>query len=154
MKLKTFHHNSQLLVSCMDNSIKLYYTDSQFKEKLSFYGHSLPVRDFDLSSDDQLMASISADKSIRIWDTDFGNCRKIINKAHDIGVSSIRIMRDSHYAITAGKDDFVKFWDLDTFELVMRFESEMGQQIKNLAFSSIGDLICCAGSNKMIRVFE
>lgn len=73
------------------------------------------------------MATISADKSIRIWDTDFGNCRKIINKAHDEGVSSLKIMKDSHYAITSGKDNLIKFWDLDSFELIMRFESEMGK---------------------------
>lgn len=35
-------------------------------------------------------------------------------------------MKNTHYAISSGKDNFVKFWDLDTFELIMRFESEMG----------------------------
>lgn len=35
-------------------------------------------------------------------------------------------MKNTHYAISSGKDNFVKFWDLDSFELIMRFESEMG----------------------------
>jgi len=90
---------------------------------------------------------------MRIWDTDFGNCRKILNKVHDDGVYKITIMKDTHYALTSGKDNYVKFWDLDSFEMVMRFECEMGKQIRALAFSSIGDFFVCAGVNKTIRLF-
>lgn len=63
-------------------------------------------------------------------------------------------MKDTHYAITSGKDNYVKFWDLDSFEMVMRFECEMGKQIRALAFSSIGDFFVCAGVNKTIRLFQ
>lgn len=38
------------------------------KEKLSLYGHSLPIVDFDISNDDYLIATISNDKTIRVWD--------------------------------------------------------------------------------------
>lgn len=63
-------------------------------------------------------------------------------------------MKDTHYALTSGKDNYVKFWDLDSFEMVMRFECEMGKQIRALAFSSIGDFFVCAGVNKTIRLFQ
>ena len=99
------------------------------------------------------MASVSADKTIRIWDTDFGNCRRIINKAHDIGIYNILILKDTHYGLTSGKDNFVKFWDLDTFELIMRFESEMGDSIKALVVGRIGDVFFCGGKNKIIRSY-
>lgn len=79
------------MVSMMDNSIKCLFAEN-FKEKVSFYGHALPIVDFDISNDDYVLASISADKSIRVWDTKFGNCRRIINKAHDKGVYQIRIL--------------------------------------------------------------
>lgn len=66
----------------------------------------------------------------------------------------IRILRDTHYAISSGKDNFVKYWDLDSFELVMRFECEMGRQIRAIVFSSIGDFFACGGVNKTIRIFQ
>lgn len=99
------------------------------------------------------MASVSADKTIRIWDTDFGNCRRIINKAHDKGIFKIIILKDTHYALTSGKDNYIKFWDLDTFELIMRFETEMGDSIKALIAGRIGDIFYYGGNNKVIRCY-
>ena len=100
------------------------------------------------------MASVSNDKTIRVWDTDFGNCRRIINKAHEIGIHKIVLLKDTHYALTCGKDNFVKFWDLDTFELAMRFEAEMGNNIKALAVGKIGDVFFSGGNNKCIRGYQ
>lgn len=143
---------SQLMVSFVDNSIKVYHSDS-FKEHVSLYGHALPVVDFDISTDGYILASISNDKTIRIWDRDFGNCRRIINKVHENGVYSLKIFSETHYALTCGKDGLIKFWDLDSFEMIMVFEHIMGESVRNLAISSIGDFFVAAGINRTIRKY-
>ncbi len=142
------------LISFLDNTIILFKDQERLKDNVVFYGHSLAIKDFDISTDDYLMASVSSDKSIRLWDTDFGNCRRIINKAHDDDINKISIIRDTHYALTVGKDNYIKFWDLDTFQLAMRFEASMGANIRALTSSSIGDFFVIGGTNKTLRIFS
>jgi U3 small nucleolar RNA-associated protein 12 len=150
--MKTNPNGDYLLISLMDNSLHIRHTDT-LKLHLKIYGHSLPITDFDCSSDEYLLATVSSDKSLRIWDKDFGNCRRIINKCHDVAPTQIRILKDTHYALTTGKDQFVKFWDLDTFELVMRFECLGDGSIGALALSSIGHFFIIGTLGKSLRKF-
>lgn len=57
--------------------IKMFYSDSH-KLYLEFYGHSLPITTFTITSDSYLLLSGSVDKTVKIWGTDFGNCRRSI----------------------------------------------------------------------------
>lgn len=99
-------------VSLLNYSINIYYSDSD-KQYLSLYGHKLPALSFDISSDDQLLISGSADKNIKIWGMDFGNCHKSIF-AHQNSIMSIKIVKDTHYFFSASKDNIIKYWDGDT----------------------------------------
>lgn len=150
--MKMTPNGEHLLVSMMDNSLHVRHSDS-LNMYLKIYGHSLPITDFDCSNDEYLLATVSSDKSLRIWDKDFGNCRRIINKAHDVCPFQIKIVRDTHYALTSGRDNFVKFWDLDSFELVMRFESLGQGAIYSLGLSSIGHFFVTGSSGKSLRKF-
>lgn len=53
------------IVSLLDSSIKVFYSDSD-KLFLTLYGHKLPVLAIDVSSDNTLLVSGSADKNLRI----------------------------------------------------------------------------------------
>ncbi len=106
-----------LFISYNDNTVRMHFSDT-LKERLSFYGHALPVTDFDISSDDYVVATVSSDKSLRIWDSEFGNCRKIITRAHGNAIHCIAIVKNTHYALTGGNLPSINFWDLDTFELI------------------------------------
>ena len=73
-----FSHNGEYyIVSLLDSTIKVYFSDSD-KLFLTMYGHKLPALSFDISNDDLLLVSGSADKNIKIWGMDFGNCHKSI----------------------------------------------------------------------------
>ena len=50
-----------LAVSLMDNTVKIFFEDT-LKFFLSLYGHKLPVMGLDISSDDTLLVTASADK--------------------------------------------------------------------------------------------
>jgi len=64
-------------MALLDNSIRSKFCDSN-KLHMNFYGHKMPVLSIDISSDDILMASASADKYIRIWGMDFGDCHRAL----------------------------------------------------------------------------
>lgn len=82
---KFFPSGKYYAVALLDNSIQIYYSDSD-KSFLSLYAHKLPVMSFDVSSDNALLLSGSADKNIKLWGTDFGNCHRSIF-AHDGSVT-------------------------------------------------------------------
>jgi len=134
----------------IDNSVRLYYCNSK-KTMMNFYGHKMPVLCFDISSDNILMVSGSADKYLKIWGMDFGDCHKSLH-AHTGPVTQVQFIKDTHYIISASRDGSIKYWDGDTKTLIHDIEAHMGD-IWTLVVSSIGDFVITAGSDKVVRVF-
>lgn len=119
---------------------------------MSFYGHKMPVLSCDISSDNTLLVSGSADKYIKIWGMDFGDCHKSL-LAHKEPVTQVKFVRDTHYIISTGRDGMVKYWDGDTKVLVHEIDAHIGD-IWTLGMSSIGDYFVTAGSDKILRLFK
>lgn len=44
----------------------------------SLYGHKLPVMCMDMSDDNELIATGSADKTVKLWGLDFGDCHRCV----------------------------------------------------------------------------
>lgn len=73
-----FSNNGKILgVSNLNNKINIYQVSSG-AHLMSLYGHSLPVKFFDFSSDDRSLLSCSADKLIKLWGVEYAECRKTI----------------------------------------------------------------------------
>jgi U3 small nucleolar RNA-associated protein 12 len=83
---------------------------------LSLYGHNLPVLAFDMSSDDTILVSGSADKNLKVWGMDYGNIQKSIF-AHDDSITAIKFVKDTHYFFSGSKDGTFKYYDADTVNL-------------------------------------
>jgi len=66
----------------------------------------------DISDDNQLIATVSADKNIKLWGMDFGDCHKSIY-AHNDTIVSVKFVKNTHYFFTASKDKTIKYWDGD-----------------------------------------
>ncbi|KAG2379221.1 hypothetical protein C9374_007360 [Naegleria lovaniensis] len=105
-----------LALSLLDNTVKIFYLDTM-KFFLSLYGHKLPIKCLDISSDEQLIVTGSDDKNIKIWGLDFGDCHRSL-LAHEQGISAIKFIPDTHYFFSVSKDGNVKYWDGDKFELI------------------------------------
>jgi U3 small nucleolar RNA-associated protein 12 len=134
----------------LNNKINIYYSDSD-KLFLSLYGHKLPVMCFDISSDNTLVVSASADKNVKIWGMDFGDCHRSI-WAHDDSITQVRFVKDTHYFITVSKDKSCKFWDGDKFILVMDWNDHYSE-IWALCLSSIGDFFVTGGNDMAMRAY-
>ncbi|MES1903381.1 MAG: Dip2/Utp12 protein, partial [Paramarteilia canceri] len=80
------------------------------KNRLTLYGHKLPVQCLDSSSDSKLIASGSLDKDLKVWGTNFGDCH-FSKFAHKDGVVSLKFKPDSNYCFTGGKDGLIKVWN-------------------------------------------
>ena len=138
-------------VALLDNTVKVFFDDS-LKFFLSLYGHKLPVLCMDISDDNTLLVTGSADKNIKLWGLDFGDCHKSIF-AHGDSVMSIRFVPKTHYFFTAGKDNLVKYWDGDTFEQILSLPAHHGE-VWGVVVSSLGDMAISASHDRSLRVWE
>lgn len=62
-------------VALLDSTVKVFYENS-LRFFLSLYGHKLPVMALDISDDNEIIATASADKTVKIWGLDFGDCHR------------------------------------------------------------------------------
>jgi U3 small nucleolar RNA-associated protein 12 len=131
--------------------MKVCYLDT-LKLSLNLYGHKLPILSFDISSDNNLLVSASADKNIKIWGMDFGDIHKSIF-AHQDSITCVRWVKDTHYFMSCSKDKEVKFYDGDTYDEVFVFDNFFGE-VWGLAISSIGDFFVAVSADKCIRVWR
>lgn len=123
-----------IVASLLDCTIKVYKTKTM-KFYLSLYGHKvlkllakkyffftllieqLPALTLDVSEDEQLLVSGSADKNVKVWGLDFGDCHRSLF-AHDDTVTSVVFQHKTHYFFTAGKDGLIKQWNADKVLLI------------------------------------
>eukprot|EP00916_Digyalum_oweni_P022032 GHVL01036514.1.p1 GENE.GHVL01036514.1~~GHVL01036514.1.p1 ORF type:complete len:905 (-),score=199.96 GHVL01036514.1:1014-3728(-) len=144
-------NSKYLAVSLLDNTIRLYFTDSM-KMQFSLYGHKLPVNSLSISDDSMLVASGSSDKSIKIWGVDFGDMHFSL-RAHEEAVIKVEFLPSTHYLASISKDGDVKIWDIDKRVMITKLSGHIGE-IWALGIGPDGSFLVTAGSDKSIRIWE
>ncbi|GMH77433.1 hypothetical protein TrST_g9197 [Triparma strigata] len=76
-------------------------------------GHLAPVKDIEITPDDQKVASGSEDKTIKVWDIEKGTLLATL-EGHEAEITSISIRAGGDYLASGSKDKTWKLWTLDT----------------------------------------
>ena len=149
------HHRSRqklmLAVALLDCTVKVFHEDS-LKFALSLYGHRLPVLTMDISDDNSLLVTGSADKNMKVWGMDFGDCHKSFF-AHDAAVMCTRFVPKTHYVFTAGKDGRLRYWDADKFDMILSIDAHVGQAWC-VEVANDGSFVVTCGHDKSLRFWE
>ena len=136
-----------------DNTIKIYYFDTM-KFHLSLYGHKMPVTQYDISSDGNLIVSGGLDKSIKIWGMDYGDCHKTLPAHNDI-ITCVKFIQDTHFFISCSKDCTIKYYDADTFEFIQLLNNDLFcNQFLYLDINSEGTQIISSCNDNSIKIFN
>src|ERR1051325_3923615 len=102
----------------------------------------------DISSDNKLIVTGSADKNVKIWGLDFGDCHKSFF-AHQDSVMQVGFIphpqeqEEKRTVFSAGKDGVIKSWDGDKFEQIQKMEGHHGE-VWAMAISQTGETIVTA----------
>jgi len=153
-----------LALSLLDSTVKIFYSDT-LKFFLSLYGHKLPVLSLDISGDNKLCVTVSADKNAKIWGLDFGDCHRSLF-AHEESVVGVAFEKGdqgggllggregkSHHFWTCAKDGKLKYWDGDRFQCIQTMSGHHGD-VSSIAVGSKGTLVVSAGVDRSIRIWE
>ncbi|OII73574.1 WD40 repeat-containing protein [Cryptosporidium ubiquitum] len=154
LAVKFTPNGKYLIVSLLDSTVLVLHSDT-LKQFLVLYGHSLPVACLDISHDNTIVATGSADKTIKIWGLDFGNIQRSFH-AHNECVTQVCFVRDTHYLVSTARDGSLKLWDTDKGELItiLHQKSTYGQvPILCLGLTFDGDRIICGFLDRTIRVW-
>ncbi|KII64692.1 WD repeat-containing protein 3 [Thelohanellus kitauei] len=133
------------------NDVKLFYDDT-LKYCLTLYGHKLPVNCIDISSDNEIIVTGSADNSVKIWGLTFGDCRKSIH-AHSSSINCLKFVPETHYFFSCSSDSSIKYWDGDTFQNILELKRH-GKSVPSFALNSDGDLLISISKDCSIRIWE
>jgi U3 small nucleolar RNA-associated protein 12 len=144
-------HKLLLAVALLDCTVKIFFDDT-LKFSLSLYGHKLPVMSIDISSDDTVIATASADKNVKLWGLDFGDCHKSIF-AHADTVTCVKFVRGTHHLFTCGRDGAVKHWDGDSHDLILELKGHV-DAAWCAAVSQDGDFVLTGGEDRSLRCWE
>ena len=147
----SYLNDIKYIVCTEDKIIQVLYSDTG-KPFLSLYGHSLPIRSYDTSTDCNLLVTGSADKDIKLWNLDFGDVKKSIF-AHSEAVTVVKFCKDTHYFFSGSQDGHLKYWDGDTGQLILDLE-ESTQMIRDIVVSSAGDYMVAGGNDTGFRVWR
>lgn len=137
-----------IAVALLDCTVKVFHDDS-LKFFVSLYGHKLPVMSMDISSDDTMIVTASADKNVKLWGLDFGDCHKSIF-AHQDSIMAVRFVQKTHYFFTASKDKTICYWDGDHFERILKIDNEHFGEVWGLAVSNDGSFVVSCSQDRSI----
>ncbi|KAG1651938.1 WD repeat-containing protein 3 [Nymphon striatum] len=149
--VKLSHDGKLIAVSLQNSKVLLFFTDS-FKFFGSLYGHKFPVLNMDISEDNTLIATGSADKHLNIWSLYHCDCNKSIF-AHDDNITSVQFIPKTHYVVTGSKDGVVKQWDADNFQKIISLTGHH-ESVWAVAVSPDGQYIASASHDKSLRLWN
>lgn len=122
----------------------------------------------DITTDEALIVTASADKNVKIWGLDFGDCHKSIF-AHKGSITCVQFVKDTHYFFTVGKDGAVKYWDGDNVSIfnvsifIYLYQFECIQEVREeaphsplwaVSVSDDGSRVLAAGHERAIWVYS
>lgn len=116
-------------------------------------GHSDRITSINLSANDDIAVSSSADGTMRLWNLETGICLRTLN-GHNGRVSACLLTDDGRFVVSGGaQDGTIRVWEVATGKC-LRIFSEYSSGISHLCLSSNGGWLLSAQYNKTIRLLR
>ncbi|EUD69446.1 hypothetical protein C922_00309 [Plasmodium inui San Antonio 1] len=137
-----------ICVGYLNNLIEVLYSDT-LKLHLTLYGHSLPITCMDISKDNTVLASSSADKFLFLWNIEYGSIMKRMHTNCDV-VTKVHFFNKSNNLISISRDGFIKMWDAIKFQCICTMDGNFGV-LTSLAINTEDNYFLTSGTHRSIR---
>lgn len=121
------------------------------REKLSLYGHKLPVVGMDISTDGTILVTAATDKTVKVWGLEFGDCRRSFWFASSLP-RCVLFQPKTHLFFTGSMDGIITYWDCDRLDSVASLNST-GSSVRFLGTSSDGEILLSVSEDRMFRLW-
>ncbi|CAI7722407.1 U3 small nucleolar RNA-associated protein 12, putative [Plasmodium vivax] len=140
-----------ICVGYMNNLIEVLYSDT-LKLHLTLYGHSLPITCMDISKDNTVLASSSADKFLFLWNVEYGSITKRMHTNCDV-LTKLLFFNKSNHLISVSRDGFIKMWDAIKFQCICTLDGNFGV-LTSLAINAEDNYFLTSGTHRSIRCWS
>lgn len=114
--------------------------------------HLGTIWSIDLSPDNQMIASASADKTVKIWDRQTGAILQNLTD-HQDQVYAVVFSPDGQRLVTASQDKTIKIWQVETGELLNTLTGHL-EGVRSLAMSADGKIIISGSLDDTVKVWN
>ncbi|CAA9989669.1 TRAP-like protein [Plasmodium knowlesi strain H] len=137
-----------ICVGYLNNLIEVLYSDT-LKLHLTLYGHSLPITCMDISKDNTVLASSSADKFLFLWNIEYGSITKRMHTNCDV-LTKVVFFNKSNNLISVSRDGLIKMWDAIKFQCICTMDGNFGV-LTSLAINIEDNYFLTSGTHRSIR---
>lgn len=114
--------------------------------------HLATIWSVDVSPDNQIIASASADKTVKIWDRKTGAILQNLTD-HQDQVYAVVFSPDGQLLVTASQDKTIKIWQVETGELLNTLTGHL-EGVRSLAMSSDGKILVSGSLDNTVKVWN
>lgn len=144
---------SERMVLCaalMDCTVRCIDLNTN-REKLSLYGHKLPVVGMDISTDGTILVTAATDKTVKVWGLEFGDCRRSFWCSSSLP-RCVLFQPKTHFFFTGAMDGVITYWDCDRLDSVAPL-NDSGSSVRFLGASSDGEILVSVSEDRMFRLW-
>jgi eukaryotic-like serine/threonine-protein kinase len=141
----------RLAAAGWDRLIHLYGTDD-WREILTFRGHTRPIMSVAFRPDGRTLASAGLDRTARLWDVATGREVRTL-EGHARQVSCVAFSPDGATLATSSEDDTIRLWDPDA-GVARRVLEGHSAWVYGVAFSPDGRTLASAGTEGMVKLWD
>lgn len=150
-----FFPNNRRFVSGGHDTIRIWQLDhnkNQIEADLqrTIFAHKAMITDIDLSSDGELIASVSNDRYLKLWTAEGRSVKEIL--ADNTGLRTVSISPDGQIIATGGEERNFKLWD-KTGKLLRVIEGHSAV-VLDVEFSPDGSKIASASADNTIKIWN
>ncbi len=109
------------------------------------------VRDVDLSSDNQMIATAMGNQTVTLWDVNLSQSHEM--QGHTDGVKAVEFSPDGSLLASGGYDEQVIVWDVAKRSSLMTIHSEDGM-VYDVVFSPDGTLLASVLDGGAVRIWS
>lgn len=148
-----FSQNGEFFASASSNKTIIIYNSETLEKVQTLVGHKKGVNDISFSSDSNVICSGGDDNRIRIWDIEKGMCILTLRK-HSNWVNSVCFNAPkSNLILSCSSDESACVWDRISGRMLKELPAHENS-VSSGAFSSDGTLICTAGFDGLVRLWD
>jgi len=137
---------SIIAIAAPDNTIQLQHNSNFFSLK----GHTAPITQIQISPDNTLLISASADKTIRLWNIDRGELIRII-AGHNDRVTALSFSPDRQSFASASADRTIKIWAIEgNLRTILQGHTD---EVTSLSYRSDGRL-ASGSADDTVRLWD